>query len=101
MVARKYWKMNVPSASLIVPCRNERDYIEPCIQSLLAQNLPVGSFEIIVADGLSNDGTREILARLVAEHACLRLVDNPGRIIPMGLNIAIRAARSRIIIRID
>jgi glycosyltransferase involved in cell wall biosynthesis len=53
----------------------------------------VGSFEIIVADALSNDGTREILARLAAEHACLRLVDDPGRSVPMGLNTAIRAAR--------
>src|SRR2546422_265730 len=93
--------MNVPLASLIVPCRNEKDSIEPCIQSLLAQDLPVGSFEIIVADGLSNDGTREMLVRLAAEHACLRLVDNPGRIVSTGLNIAIHAARSRIIIRID
>jgi len=93
--------MNVPSVSLIVPCRNEKHYIVQCIQSLLAQNLPVGSFEIIVADGLSNDGTREILARLAAEHACLRIVDNPGRIVSTGLNVAIRAARSRIIIRID
>src|SRR2546425_5476658 len=101
MLARKYRKMNVPSVSLIVPCHNEKHYIEPCIQSLLAQNLPSGSFEIIVADALSNDGTREILARLATEHACLRLIDDPGRIVPMGLNTAIRAARSRIIVRID
>jgi glycosyltransferase involved in cell wall biosynthesis len=93
--------MNVPLASLIVPCRNEKDYIEPCIRSLLAQDLPAGSFEIIVADGLSNDGTRDILARLVAEYACLRLVDNPGRIVSTGLNTAICAARSKIIVRID
>src|SRR5215510_15259174 len=101
MLARKYPKMDGPSASLIVPCRNEKHYIEPCIRALLAQDLPVGSFEIIVADGLSDDGTREILVRLAAEHACLRLVDNPGRIIPMGLNTAMRAARARIIVRID
>jgi len=93
--------MNVPSASLIVPCRNEKDSIEPCVQSLLAQEIPGGSFEIIVADGLSNDGTRDILARLAAEHACLRLVDNPGRIVSTGLNTAIHAARSKIIIRLD
>src|SRR5215510_12320266 len=93
--------MIVPAVSLIVPCRNEKNYIEPCIRSLLAQDLLMGSFEIIVADGLSNDGTRDILARLAAEYACLRLVDNPGRIVSTGLNTAIRAARSRIIVRID
>jgi len=93
--------MTVPAVSLIVPCRNEQDYIESCIRSLLAQDLPVGSFEIIVADGLSNDGTRNILARLAAEYACVRLVDNPGRIVSTGLNTAIHAARSKIIVRID
>jgi succinoglycan biosynthesis protein ExoA len=93
--------MNVPVVSLIVPCRNEREYIEPCIRALLAQEIPPGSCEIIVADGLSNDGTRAILARLAADHACLHLVDNPGRIVSTGLNIAIRAARGRIILRID
>ena len=93
--------MTVPAVSLIVPCCNEQDYIESCIRSLLAQDLPVGSFEIIVADGLSNDGTRNILARLAAEYTCLRLVDNPGRIVSTGLNTAIHAARSKIIVRID
>jgi succinoglycan biosynthesis protein ExoA len=93
--------MTVPVVSLIVPCRNEKHYIEPCIRSLLAQDLPVESFEIIVADGLSNDGTRDILARLAAEYACLRLVENPGRIVSTGFNTAVRAARSKIIVRID
>src|SRR5215813_8964268 len=94
-------KLTVPAVSLIVPCRNEQDYIESCIRSLLAQDLPIGSFEIIVADGLSNDGTRNILARLAAEYTCVRLVDNPGRIVSTGLNTAIHAARSQIIVRID
>src|SRR5215468_7328772 len=93
--------MTVPAVSLIVPCRNEKDYTEPCIRSLLAQDLPVGSFEIIIADGLSNDGTRDIVARLAADNACLRLIDNPGRIVSTGLNTAIRAARGKIIVRID
>ena len=101
MSARKYLKMNMPSVSLIIPCHNEKDYIESCIQSLLAQDLPGGNFEIIVADGLSNDGTRDILAWLAGEYACLRLVDNPGRIVSTGLNTAIRAARGKIIVRID
>ena len=93
--------MTVPAVSLIVPCRNEKHYIEPCIRSLLAQDLPAGRFEIIVADGLSNDSTRDILAQLAAEYACLRLVDNPGRIVSTALNTAIREARGQIIVRID
>jgi glycosyltransferase involved in cell wall biosynthesis len=93
--------MTMPTVSLIIPCRNEKDYIEPCIRSLLVQDIPAGSFEIIVADGLSNDGTRDILVRLATECACLRLVENPGRIVATGLNTAIRVARGKIIVRID
>ena len=92
---------SVPAVSLIVLCRNEQPYIAVCIQSLCAQDLPAGSFEIIVADGLSTDGTREILARLVAAHACLHIIDNPGRIASTGFNTAVRAAQGKIIVRID
>lgn len=86
---------------MVVPCRNERDGIEACLRSLLRQESPSGDFEIIVADGMSDDGTRDILKWLVAEHPQLHVIDNPGRIVSTGLNAAIRAARGNIIIRID
>jgi succinoglycan biosynthesis protein ExoA len=92
---------SVPAVSLIVLCRNEQPYIAACIQSLYVQDLPAGSFEIIVAEGLSTDGTREILAWLATAHACLRIIDNPGRIASTGFNTAVRAARGKIIVRID
>ena len=53
-----------PTVSIIIPCRNERHHIEACLSSALAQEEPQGGFEVIVADGMSDDGTREILARL-------------------------------------
>ncbi len=83
--------------SAIVPCRNERAHIESCVRSLLAQSSPTGGFEIIVTDGMSEDGTRDILMRLAEEDPRLRLVDNPGRITPCGMNEGIRAARGRYI----
>jgi glycosyltransferase involved in cell wall biosynthesis len=49
--------------------------------------------EIIVADGLSEDGTRDILKRLAAENPELRIVDNPRRITPCAMNAGIREAR--------
>src|SRR5438128_2432648 len=90
-----------PTVSVIVPCRNERDWIDSCLRSILAQESPGGGFEVIVADGMSDDGTREILQRLRAEHPGLRLVDNPGRIVSTGLNEAIKAATGQIVIRMD
>ena len=90
-----------PTVSIIVPCRNERDQIEIALQSILAQESPPGGFEVIVADGMSDDGTRSMLSQLAKENSRLRIVDNPGGIVSTGLNGAIRLARGRTIIRMD
>jgi succinoglycan biosynthesis protein ExoA len=93
---------NTPLAlSIVIPCRDERDHIESCLRSILAQAPPPGGFEVIVADGMSGDGTREILKRLAGEDPRLRVIDNPGRIVSTGLNAAIREAQGSIIIRMD
>jgi succinoglycan biosynthesis protein ExoA len=90
-----------PAISVIVPCRNEGDHIESCVRSILAQEAPPGGFEVIVADGMSDDGTRSILSKLAKEDSRLRVVDNPGHIVSTGLNAAIREARGSVIIRMD
>ena len=87
--------------SVIIPCRNEGSYIEACLRSVLGFEPPAGGFEVIVADGMSDDGTRDVVARIAAEDSRVRLVDNPQRITPCGLNAAIRSARGEIIVRID
>src|SRR5687768_18048610 len=46
------------------------------------------------SDGMSDDGTREVLRRLVREHPRLRVLDNAGRIVSTGLNAAIRDRKS-------
>lgn len=95
--------MNTSSSavSIVIPCRNEKEHIETCLRSILAQETPPGGFEIIVADGMSDDGAREILDRLAAETPHLRVIDNPGRIVSTGLNAAILEARGDIIVRMD
>lgn len=90
-----------PLVSIVLPCRNEQGYIQDCLQSALHQDPPEGGFEILVADGMSTDGTREYLQQMAREHAQIRLLDNPGRIVSTGLNAAIRAARGEIILRMD
>jgi glycosyltransferase involved in cell wall biosynthesis len=90
-----------PRFSVVVPCFNEEGHIEALVRSILAQEPPPGRFEVIVADGMSDDGTREILNRLAESETCLKIVDNPGRIVSTGLNLAIRAARGEVIIRMD
>ena len=90
-----------PAVSIVMPCRNEREHIENALKSILAQDAPEGGFEVIVADGMSDDGTRRILTRVAQRDSRLRIVDNPSAIVSTGLNAAIRIARGRIIIRMD
>lgn len=88
--------------SIIVPCRNEREHVEAFAASALAQRLPAGwQLEIVVADGGSDDGTLDKLARLAAADERLRLVANPDRIVSSGLNAALAVARGEVIVRMD
>jgi succinoglycan biosynthesis protein ExoA len=84
-----------PRVSVIVPARNEADYIGACVRSIVAQEVS-GDLEVIVADGDSSDET----ARLAREAGAI-VVDNPHRITPAGLNAALAAARGEILVRFD
>jgi glycosyltransferase involved in cell wall biosynthesis len=87
--------------SVVIPCRNERRHIEPLMSSILGQQLDSGDeLEILVADGMSDDGTRELLTRLM-ETQPVSLIDNPERIVSTGLNAAIQASTGEIIVRMD
>ena len=90
-----------PNVSIVIPCRNESRHIEACLRGVLAFEPPPGGFEVIVADGMSEDGTRDIVGRITLEDGRVRMVDNLDRTTPSGLNVAIRAARGTIIVRID
>jgi succinoglycan biosynthesis protein ExoA len=86
-----------PSVSVIVPCRNESRFIKRCLDSILASDYE--RLELIVADGLSTDGTRAILDSI--GDVRLRVIDNPERITPVALNRAIDTSRGEIIVRFD
>ncbi len=57
--------------------------------------------EIILVDGMSTDGTREIGKRYQELYNNIRLIDNPGKIVPTGMNEALRLAKGNLIIRVD
>ncbi|MFT3859607.1 MAG: glycosyltransferase family 2 protein [Aquabacterium sp.] len=88
--------------SVIVPCRNEQGHIEAFCQSVAAQRIPEGwQLEVLIADGLSDDGTRERLAAWCAQNPRFVMLDNPGRIVSCGLNQCIARARGEFIVRLD
>jgi glycosyltransferase involved in cell wall biosynthesis len=88
--------------SLIVPCRNEAAHIDAFCADALRQALPPPwALELIVADGGSDDGTRQRLQALVATEPRLRVVDNPARFVAAGLNRALAVAQGSVIVRMD
>jgi succinoglycan biosynthesis protein ExoA len=93
--------MSHPLVTVAIPCLDEEARIEACIEAVQAQVWPRDRLEILVADGMSVDATREILGRLAAADSRIRLVDNPQRIEAAGLNECIRRARGDVIVRID
>jgi succinoglycan biosynthesis protein ExoA len=88
--------------SLVIPCRNEKGHIREFLDSLLAQDFDPGwDVEILVADGMSNDGTRDVLRQYMQTAPHVHLIDNLGGIVSTGLNAAIGAATGDIIVRLD
>ncbi|WP_280154564.1 glycosyltransferase family 2 protein [Piscinibacter sp. XHJ-5] len=88
--------------SVIVPCRNERRYIEGFCAGVLRQKLPPNwSLQLVIADGRSDDGTRDILKRIAAGEPRLAWVDNPKRIVSTGLNLALSRSDGEVIVRMD
>jgi glycosyltransferase involved in cell wall biosynthesis len=91
----------MPRVSIVIPSRNEFQTIAECLDSILASTYPAERLEILIADGRSDDGTREVIARYAASDARIRMIDNPGRIAPAGLNVALRVASGDVVVRMD
>lgn len=90
-----------PFVSIIVPMRNEQRYIERCLSSIAAQDYPHDRYEVIVVDGESNDGSRELAEGMAGSLPGFRLIDNRGKHTSRGLNIGLAYARGEIIARVD
>jgi succinoglycan biosynthesis protein ExoA len=90
-----------PFISVIVPCRNEAAYLGACLDSILDCGYPGDRMEVLVADGMSRDGTRELARSYAARDGRVRCIDNPLRITPAALNRGIEEARGEVIVRLD
>jgi glycosyltransferase involved in cell wall biosynthesis len=91
----------IPFVSIIMPVRNEADFIEQAVQSVLDNDYPAKSMEVLIVDGMSDDGTREKIEKLSQTDSRIKLLDNPRRIVPVAMNIGIKAAGGDVFVRID
>jgi len=93
----------MPSVSIIIPCYNEQDTIHKLLEAIYAQTFPRADLEVVIAEGLSTDGTRARIAAFSDSHPDLHIavVENPIRSIPASLNCAMKEAQGELILRLD
>jgi glycosyltransferase involved in cell wall biosynthesis len=87
--------------SIVIPVRNEAAYIEGCLESVLDQDFSGHDYEVIVIDGMSDDGTTDKIQKLKAKYPNLKLLENPKKTVSSGVNVGIRNSAGEIVIRMD
>jgi succinoglycan biosynthesis protein ExoA len=103
-----------PFVTIIMPIRNEASFVERSLGAVVSQDYPRDRIEIIVVDGMSDDGTREIVEQIIEKYSAkdvidseirnspyIAILDNPSRIVPTAFNIALRHALGDVIVRVD
>ncbi len=93
--------MKRQSISVIIPCRNEEGFIEQTIRSVMSQDYPIELMEVLIADGMSDDQTCEVIENLQKEFPNLILLSNPYRVVPHALNACIKRSIGDVIVRLD
>lgn len=98
-----YPALTKPIVSVIIPCYNEQETIASLLKAIYRQTYPIEQIEVIIADGMSTDKTRQTIELFVADHPDLavKVIENPDRVIPKALNRAIEHANGEIILRLD
>lgn len=88
--------MSTPRISVIIPTLNAEEYLPGCLESIRAQDYPREAVEIVIADGGSTDGTRDLAGGYGA-----RVVENPDRTGEAGKAAGIAAATGEVLVFVD
>jgi glycosyltransferase involved in cell wall biosynthesis len=86
----------LPKVSFIMPTLNAAALLENCLTSIVTQTYPHHRYEIILADAMSKDATREIAAKYGAI-----VVDDRGRDMEQGKRLALQHATGEYIVFVD
>jgi len=90
----------LPAISVILPVLNEESHLERAVLSVLSQDYR-GPLEIILALGPSRDRTNEIATKLASQDNRVKLLDSPTGKTAAGLNLALAASKSPVVVRVD
>ena len=87
--------------TVILPIYNESKYIKATLNAIIDQDYKFDEIEIIISDGMSTDGTREIIKYFINLYPNIILIDNPEKIVPTGFNRGLSIAKGDVIVRVD
>lgn len=82
--------MSKSKVSVIIPCRNEVKYIKGCVDAVLKNDYGVENIEVIIVDGISDDGSRDFIQQEILKNSNIKLVDNKHQITPFAFNLGIQ-----------
>jgi succinoglycan biosynthesis protein ExoA len=96
-------KSNLPFVSVLLAIRNEAGFIRRSLGAILQQDYPSQQLEVLIADGMSEDETRNVVLELQAAYPAIsvRVFDNPKKVVAAGLNTLLSQTRGEVIVRVD
>jgi len=87
--------------SVVVPCYNESRTIEESLLSIINQKIPNDQIEIFVIDGMSTDGTRDILCKVAKRYNNFTIIDNVTGKTPVARNLGVKKSIGKYIAILD
>jgi len=96
-------KPSDPLVSVIMAVRNEEQHIARSLRSILAQNYPTDRLQVLVADGMSTDRTRDVIKDVQSSQhrISVKIIDNRALTASAGLNLAVKNSGGEVVIRAD
>lgn len=93
--------MREKKVSILIPCRNEENYISALIDSIIENDYNKEHLEILILDGMSSDKTQSIIDNHASKYNFIKKIENKYKTVPYAMNIGIQEAVGDIIIRMD
>jgi glycosyltransferase involved in cell wall biosynthesis len=94
-------RLPLPLVSIVMPIKDEIDYIDASINAIDDQTYPADRIEILIVDGGSTDGTIDEIERRVRNDLRFALLGGPGVNTPLAMNLGIEASRGQYVAKVD